>query len=445
MADPESSASIPISIRVGTASTSVTAALSRPDVAVAYPGVGSLHGFDVTITGVSAGVKAVCVSATGSGLGPPTDLPCGTVVMGPIRVATAGSGGAPSTVGPPPSSPLAGIDRDAGISTRLRDGSTLWLFGDSSQVTSNGSLKYFVNNTAAWAAPGAPAVTRDGAAGAQPTQFVTPTSGFPACPTATPTAVMWPLSAVTITNGALDRVVAYFQNICLGPNLTTASRGVATVEWTYDPADQPIDRSITATVTNQSLFPTNTYGNAAVVGVDGLIYAYACFGPATPGWPDQYGPCTVARVDASQVADSSSYRYWNGSGWVVDDDVAAAMTLPNGVDGVVNPVGTLTVTFDATHGVYVMAYSPWPGYSDKVAIRVAASPQGPWTAPVVIQLPGCNDTVGGKGFYCYAGTAQPQFSGPGLLGIGYYDQIVAVGPSSGSYLVLTVPFTVVLP
>ncbi len=442
MADPETSASIPITVRVGGVTSSHTAAVSRPDVSLLYPG---LHGFDITVTGVASGVKSVCVSAVGTGLGGPTELPCGTVVMGSIRVSTSGSSNAPTTVGPLSTSPIADIDRDAGISTRLRDGSTLWLFGDSSQANSNGSLQYFVNNTAAWAAPGSPAITRDGVTGGpQPARFVAPTAGFPTCPSATPTPVMWPLSAVTVPNGALDRVIAYYQNICLGPNLTTASRGVATVEWSYDPADPPVDRVIEGTVTNQALFPTNTYGNAAVVGLDGKIYSYACFGPASPGWPDQYGPCKVARTDPSTVADATSYRYWDGATWGADVASAAPMSLPNGVDGVVNPVGTLTVTFDAVHGVYVMAYSTWPGYSDKVAIRVASSPQGPWSAPVVIQLPGCNDTVGGTGFYCYAGTAQPQFSGVGLIGIGYYDQIVAVGPNRGSYLVVTVPFTVVL-
>jgi hypothetical protein len=56
-------------------------------------------------------------------------------------------------------------------------------------------------------------------------------------------------------------------------------------------------------------------------------------------------------------------------------------------------------------------------------------------------LPGCRDSVGGRQFLCYAGTAQPQFGdgGGGTLGIGYFDQLVAVGPTRGAYLVATVP------
>jgi len=272
------------------------------------------------------------------------------------------------------------------------------------------------------------------------------------CPAATPTQVMWPLSAVAVPQSAtVDRVIAYFQNICLGPNLTTASRGVAVVQWTYDRTAPPVDQSVTGTVVTQQLFPTNTYGNAAVVGSDGFLYAYACFGPAGGGWPDAYGPCKVARVAPASAGNSSAYTYWNGSSFVADAAQAAAMVLPNAAAGVNNPVASLTVTFDAAHDVYVMGYSPWPGFTDTITIRVASSPQGPWSAPVDIKLPGCADSIGGAGFYCYAGTVQPQFSvapsgaGDGLLGIGYYDQLVAVGPDRGSYQVVTVPFRVYLP
>lgn len=89
------------------------------------------------------------------------------------------------------------------------------------------------------------------------------------------------------------------------------------------------------------------------------------------------------------------------------------------------------MTRDAAHGAYVMAYSPWPGFTDRLHVRVATAPEGPWTAPVGVLLPGCGGTVAGVTYACYAGTTQPAFSGPGLLGLGYYDQLVRVGPSAG--------------
>jgi hypothetical protein len=107
------------------------------------------------------------------------------------------------------------------------------------------------------------------------------------------------------------------------------------------------------------------------------------------------------------------------------------------------PVASATVSWDQVHGVYVMAYSPWPGFTDRIFVRVAESPQGPWSDAVEVKLPGCEDTVGRDGYFCYAGTVQPQLSSPGRLGLGYYDQLVAVGPNRGQYLTVTVPFTVV--
>ena len=102
------------------------------------------------------------------------------------------------------------------------------------------------------------------------------------------------------------------------------------------------------------------------------------------------------------------------------------------------------VTWDEVHDVYVMAYSPWPGFTDRIFVRVATAPEGPWSDVVTVALPGCNDTIGTTGFYCYAGTVQPALSEPGLLGLGYYDQLVAVGPNRGQYVTVKVPFKVVL-
>lgn len=435
--DPDTASPLTVTVRVGGEVASTTT---------------STGSFDRTVSGIPAGVQSVCVTVGNVGLGADVAFTCGTVVMGAMSVVTTGSTGAPTPVGPAASNPLARIDRDAGISTTLSDGSTLWLFGDSAERDNVGNFRYFVNNTAAWAAPGAPAVTRDGTVGGMPATFVTRTVDL-GCPAAMPSQIMWPLSAVTVpVNATTDRVVAYFQNICLGPNLATDSRGVAVVEWIYHRNSPPAEQPIVGTVLAQRIFPTNTYGNAAVfVAAENFIYNYACFGPAGGGLPDAYGPCKVARVTPTNVANPSLYTYWDGDTWEADQAQAAAMTLPVGVNGINNPVATLTVTWDAAHGVYVMAYSPWPGFTNKVVVRVATLPQGPWTAPVEITLPGCVDTVGGTGFYCYAGTAQPQFSvapvgaADGLLGIGYFDQLIAVGPNRGGYQYVTVPFRVYLP
>ena len=441
-ADPDTPAPVTVRIAVDGASTVVAATGGA---------------YDATITGLAPGSHQVCVTAvdapSGGGAGAlvgDRTWPCGTVVLGAVAVGSTGApSGPPTPVGPAAGHPLAAIDRDAGISVALRDGSVLWLFGDSSQVDRGGNLQYFVNNTAAWAPAGASTATQDAAPGGAPVQFVAPTGAAWICPADRPTRAMWPLSAVrTDGSGQRDVVTAFFGNVCLGDEpLEIEPRGVALVRWTYDPASPPAGQAITGTVVTQQLFPVGQeYGTAATT--DGTyVFGYDCDAPPDgPGveWPDQFGPCTLGRVPVASAGTRSAWTYWSGGGWTANE-ASAAPVVPgsSGGDDPKAPVASMTVAWDEVHDVYVMAYSPWPGFTDRIFVRVATAPQGPWSDVVEVALPGCDDTIGRDGYLCYAGTVQPQLSSPGLLGLGYYDQLVAVGPNRGQYLTVTVPFTVV--
>lgn len=406
--------------------------------------------FDAVVTGLAPGPHRACVTlvdvpAAGAAAVGDTTLPCSSVVVGTPSVA---SGGAPlwnTGVGPPPGHPLERVDRDAGVSTRLRDGSLLWFFADSSETDAAGNLRYFVNNTAAWSAPGSP-LTRDAVGGGgRPVQFVDPGPGFPACPSGRSPA-MWPLSAVTVPVGGLDRVLVFLGNVCLGGPMEISEVGVSVAEYWYDPGAPPVDVAVRGTVLNQVLFTSgeDDHGTAAVLGDDGMVYAYACRRPATATFmvPGAYGPCTVGRVAPADVAVRGSWRWWNGSGWATDKGTAADIGMPDGANGFSLPVASASVVRDQRFGAYVMAYSPWPGFTDRVEVRVASRPQGPWTAPVEVKLPACYDQVGGQEFLCYAATAQPAFSAPGLLGLGYYDQRLDPVSPRGQYRVAGVPFDV---
>jgi hypothetical protein len=59
--DPDSSGSIPVAIYINGSGTQVIANNNRPDVGAAWPSVGSLHGFDVTLPMVGQGPQQVCV------------------------------------------------------------------------------------------------------------------------------------------------------------------------------------------------------------------------------------------------------------------------------------------------------------------------------------------------------------------------------------------------
>lgn len=379
---------------------------------------------------------------------------CGSVVLGDLGVGTGGAARNPVWVAPPPSSPLRTTSRDAGVSVRLRDGSVMWFFGDTADQDQVGDLLYFVNNTAAWAAAGSPTVTMDAAnTSGQPWQFADAADAGNFCASSPyDHRALWPESAVAVpqANGT-DRVLVFMAKVCLGDSfLEIDGRGIALVELTYNPASPPSSTRIQGTVTAPTLFGLDRpYGRAAVLSDDDqTIYTYQC-GMFDPHDAGAWGPCTVGRVPVAQRTTAAAWRYWNGGDWTqagswsADPSAAAAMQSPTGGDAAA-PVAAFTLTRDETHGAYVMVYSPWPGFTDRVEVRVAETPVGPFTDPVTVTLPGCDDTTSGVRYLCYAGTAQPSLSAPGLLGLGYYDQLISPSPRRGQYMAVTVPFTVVL-
>jgi hypothetical protein len=278
---------------------------------------------------------------------------------------------------------------------------------------------------------------------------VTPPSDWCAGDAEHPHAAMWPESAVTVPQGGgVDRVVVFMSRVCLGNSfLEIRAMGMSVAETTYGGGS--LDGvPITGTITNLNFAGVSrAWGTAA--HFDGShVYAYQCSRPVDGGGvPSDYGPCRVARVAPASVASVAAWRYWNGGdwtqagSWVSDPAQAVAMNLPADVGPVptVVPVASFTVTRDAVHGVWVMAYVAYPGLSSMVFARVATTPVGPWSAPVQIDLPGC----GGDGNWCYAGSAQPKFSTAGHLGFGYMDMSYDADLTRSQYMVATTPFTVV--
>lgn len=454
--DPEAADSIDVTVTISGRAQRVRADQFRENLR-AFIQKSGRHGLSVDLL-AAGGRHEVCVVAHNVGRGSDAGLGCRTVVVNDGPAPLVGGDLATNTpVGPPAGHPLHGIDRDGGASTKLRDGTTLWFFGDSLEPTGGGGFRYFVNNTAAVSSRSNPSVTRDGVLpGNVPATFVVPAASFTTpCPAGF-ASIMWPLSATNtpVANTNQDRVIAFFGNVCLrGQDMR--SRGVAVVEWIYDPAQftsqSAVGPTFTGRVLNQNLFPIGSeYGTASQI-VDGQLYAYACGRPddtrTEPAWPNDaaYSGCTVARVDPAQVQDRAAWQFWTGTTtntWVPEMSRAGKMDLPRLPGDAQTPVAAFSVVTDRVarpNAPHVMVYSPWPGFTDRVFVRTAATPVGPWSAPTSVQLPGCNQWTDGSGRFCYAGTAQPQASTPGRLGIGYFDQFVTANPVRGSYLLGTTP------
>ncbi len=361
-------------------------------------------------------------------------------------------------VKPIPSSPLATIDRDAGVSVQLSDGSILWLFGDTAARAEDGSIDYFTIGTASWSPSTSPTVTTDVVAepGGGPAPLAVPDTQQLQCENPTDRAGMWPASAVVTPvapkdggskdGGSKDLVTIWFENICLGSAGTLQDRGMSVGTWEYNPSDPPNGRPIVATVLNQRLFDSRSYASAAVldprsVEPEAVVYRCENLPRLSKRKP---GPCFMARVPLRDAADSSKYREWNGMAFAAQVGNGTPLELPSGATWPIPP-GGFTVVYDGTIKRYVMAYSPWPGQVPAIDIRLASNPEGPWTSPITVKLPGCEDTLRGELVSCYAATPQPFMSTEGALGIGYYDAFVQQLPHRGSYVVAQLPIAVTPP
>ena len=339
--------------------------------------------------------------------------------------------GAPRRVGATGQRAVPGLDRDAGVSARLRDGSVVWFFGDTGVRNPDGTMKFFTIGSAAWAPARTPTQPVDYVTGGQTVPFLTSQDGFPPCPEGFPNAGVWPLAAVTVPDGAEDRVLLFMGNTCLANGPAATSRGTSVAEWRYRPGTDPAAGPLQVTVLNPSLFVDGRYGSAAALGNDGWIYTYGCGIVPLPDEPVRETPCQAARVRPEQVADPAAYEPWDGSAWRTGANPAVLEMAPL-ADGPSNPPGPFSVNYDRSRNQWLMAYSPWPGYVPFGVVRAADAPHGPWGPPTEFRLPDCTDGLRDATRACYGVNLQPWNSLGDGVGIGWYDRFVTEPSSPGT-------------
>lgn len=107
-------------------------------------------------------------------------------------------------------------------------------------------------------------------------------------------------------------------------------------------------------------------------------------------------PYAVARVPLAQAFNRSAYRFWNGANWVADitQSVAVMDSIP----------GAVTVSFNHRQKRYLAVHSGI--FSNKVFVRTALRPEGPWHPPTEMfsGLPPMTNAVN------YAGIEHPELS-----------------------------------
>ncbi len=130
---------------------------------------------------------------------------------------------------------------------------------------------------------------------------------------------------------------------------------------------------------------------------DGYVYVYGCTGNDKN--------LVVARVKPKDFEKLNEWRYWNGNAW--NENINNLKALTNAASN------ELSVT-PLSDGRYILIFQVL-GLSDKVGMRIAESPVGPfsditeiWTAPEWKQ-----------GLWTYNAKAHPNLSKPGELLISY--------------------------
>ena len=136
---------------------------------------------------------------------------------------------------------------------------------------------------------------------------------------------------------------------------------------------------------------------AGAPAADGYVYVYGCIG--------QDKNMVVARVKPVDFENMQSWRFYNGSSW--SENINDLKPVTNGVS---NELSMTTLA----DGRFLLVFQVM-GLSDKVGIRVATSPVGPFSEIEEIYT----TPEWKEGIWTYNAKAHPNLSKPGELLISY--------------------------
>ena len=310
--------------------------------------------------------------------------------------------------------------RDCGMTARLSNGRTLWVFCDTVLFDETNTQRGIVtSSTATLGSWDDPTVVEDVLTDGRITALVPPQQHFPC----TGFRAAWPHGVLTLpdTDGiaATDRIAIWFENVChykgSGDAWVYEANGVGVAVLDIDLRRGP--RPMQATVLEPELFPADPaldHQFGAVLGPPGRwdhAHLYAC---------ESEGSCTTRRVDvtgsrsqvAARLADPAAYRSWDGSAWGPPGTPLAPVIT--GVGPTRLSKTELSVTWVPRLQRYVAAYLPWPGINDRAVLVTAPRPEGPWSAPTIVPLPSCGSIA-----RCYALNVHAHGAGSGEVAVSY--------------------------
>lgn len=138
----------------------------------------------------------------------------------------------------------------------------------------------------------------------------------------------------------------------------------------------------------------------AFVDADGYLYAYT--------WDLVH---YLARVPWASYRDRSAWEFWTGTGW--GSDIAAAQPVQLGGTTPDEQKGGrfgLSVAWNDYLGKYLMVHSQSWGNLQGVVLRTADRPEGPWSAPTLVDVP---HSVASAEFGNYTARQHPEYASDG--------------------------------
>ncbi|MFB3896046.1 MAG: DUF4185 domain-containing protein [bacterium] len=287
---------------------------------------------------------------------------------------------------------------DGAYSTPISDNVTLWLYGDSwigDLVNGKHSGGTMVNNTIAIQNGKNPKTATlnfywhtdtEG----KPVSFITPADG---------NGWFWP-QATILVNSKLYIFLSQIISIKGKPDSIWNFQGVGTwIAEVLNPLDNPNDWKI-----NQYHVPfgkfrekgTFSFG-PALLQDNNYIYIYGC-----KDEPRQWfigRNMIIARVPATQITDFNQWRFYHQGSWIKQPDRSSYLFNALAPEYSVNYIPYLKQ--------YVCVYTEL-GMSEKIILRTAAKPQGPWSQPHTIYR--CPEVSWNTTYFCYAAKAHPELS-----------------------------------
>jgi hypothetical protein len=149
--------------------------------------------------------------------------------------------------------------------------------------------------------------------------------------------------------------------------------------------------------------PSFTTGISLHEATGPMVYLYATTDPAVCNVD-----VIVARVPLAQASERNAYTFWDGSDWATD--LAAARPILDDVEG-----GIGSVIWNDYLGSYLSGTSGLCTGGSKFYMRTARRPEGPWSAPVKIDLAPLGATRDS-----YAGIFHPELGSGRRLVMSFY-------------------------